>query len=66
MWRNGLLVWLCAGALGAGTLAALASRRSARFKKVWFFLAFILGPLFFFFVLPAWLDNWRKTKESDS
>ena len=56
MLRNGILIWLCAGALGAGVLAVVASRRNAQFKKGWFFLAF---------VLPTWLDNWRKTKGSD-
>ena len=65
MLRNGLMIWLCAGALGAGVLATMASRRNAQFKKVWVFLAMVLGPIFFFFVLPAWLDNWRKTKDSN-
>ena len=63
MWRNGFLVWLCLGALGAGALSVAASRKNAQFRKIWFFLAFVLGPIFLFFILPAWIDSWRKDKD---
>lgn len=60
MWRWGVLAWLCAGALGAGILATVGARRNASFKKIWFLVAFAIGPVFLFFVLPAWIDQWRK------
>ncbi len=60
MWRWGPLLWLCAGALGAGILAVVGARKNAAFKKIWFLLAFVIGPIFLFFILPAWIDQWRK------
>ena len=52
--------------MGAGILALQASRKHAAFRRIWLFLAFVIGPIFLFFILPAWLDQWRRPRDPQS
>jgi hypothetical protein len=61
--RLGVLIWLCCGALGLGIVVLSANRRQVPVSKVWYFTAFLLGPIFLVFVLPLWLGKWGEPKK---
>ena len=58
--RWGLVVWMCAGALGLGIAALEANRRRIPLGKSWFFYSLLLGPIFLCFILPLWLGRWGR------
>ena len=60
MSRLALIVWLCFGAFGLGLILLEATRRKRPIRPAWVFLAFALGPIFLFFVLPLWIGRWGK------
>lgn len=64
MGRLGVLIWLCCGALGLGIVVLSANRRQVPVSKVWYFTAFLLGPIFLLFVLPLWLGNGVNPKNN--
>jgi hypothetical protein len=58
MGRLGILLWLCAGALGLGIVVVTANRQNVPLNRAWYFLAMLLGPIFLAFVVPMWLGKW--------
>lgn len=60
MARWYFIIWLCCGALGLGLIVAEANRRQIAISPLWYFVAFLLGPAFLFFVLPImWFSRRR-------
>ncbi len=64
MFRLGLIVWICMGALGLGLISLEAIRHKKTIHGMWYFLGVILGPVFLCFILPIWLGRWGKQNKS--
>lgn len=63
MIRIGGLFWLCMGALGLGLLVLEGIKRGQKVPRYAYPLAVVLGPIFFFFILPLWVGRWGKQEK---